>query len=112
MAKSRRKPSQGNLSDEDFVRSQIDVFRKHERTLLADNRLTSAERREFRVAARNIQDYYRNNPTSKQIDQFLNRGNRFANLKELTGGGVSGQGRGGLGQGSRGGGGGSRLTGR
>jgi len=112
MAKSRRKPSQGNLSDEDFVRSQIDVFRKHERTLSADNRLTSAERREFRVASRNIQDYYRNNPTSKQIEQFLNRGNRFANTKELTSGGVSGQGRGGLGQGGRGGGGGNRLTGR
>jgi hypothetical protein len=112
MAKSRRKPKQGNLSDEDFVRSQIDVFRKNERLLENDLRLTRAEQREFKVAARNISDYARNNPSSKQIQQFLNRGNRWQGTRMLTrGAGSPGQGMGGLGQGGRGGGG-SRLTGR
>jgi len=112
MTKRRGKPRQGNLSDEDFVRSQINTFRTYEKILESGNRLTAAERREFRVSARNIQDYSRNNPSSKQIEQFLNRGNRFEDVKMLgRGAGAPGQGMGGLGQGSRGGGG-WRLLGR
>jgi len=112
MAKRRAtgKPKQSDLSSEEFIARQIAVFRKHENTLSSGSYLnTHAERKEFRVASRYIQDYYKNNPNSKSIQNFLNRSNRFSYTREL-GAGAQGLGRG---QGGRGaGGGGSILRGK
>ena len=113
MAKRRAtgKPKQSDLSSEEFIARQIAIFRKHENTLIQGYHLnTSQERREFRTSARYIQDFARNNPNSKQIDNFRRRGgNNFETAREL-GSGAVGRGRG---QGGRGaGGGGSILRGK